>query len=188
MFSRINNLKLLGIAMTTVQLSSLFVFSALFLTTHANANQHWYVVNDSVMGGVSNSQVNQTAESLIFEGNVSLENNGGFASIRTELNAQGQNSKAIVLRIKGDGKTYQLRLRTSDYLDGPAYTHSFSTTKNEWMDIHFTPDDFTLTFRGRVLEQQPAFNFSDVKQLGFLIAGKQEGNFKLEVSKIEFKS
>ncbi|MBQ4798258.1 CIA30 family protein [Pseudoalteromonas sp. MMG006] len=174
--------------MTTLQLSSLFVFNALFLTTHANANQNWYVVNDSVMGGVSNSQVSQTATSLIFKGNVSLENNGGFASIRTELDTQGQNSKSITLRIKGDGKTYQLRLRTSDYLDGPAYTHSFNTTKNEWMDIHFTQRDFTLTFRGRVLEQQATINFNDIKQLGFLIADKQEGEFKLEVSKIEFKS
>ncbi|MEM5532074.1 CIA30 family protein [Pseudoalteromonas arctica] len=174
--------------MTTKQLSSLFVFNLLVVSAQANANQRWYVVNDSVMGGVSNSQVTQTQENLLFTGNVSLDNNGGFASIRTELNTQSQNTKAITLRVKGDGQTYQLRLRTTNYLDGAAYTHSFKTVKNEWVDINFAPSDFTLTYRGRVLEQQPIIDFDDIKQLGFMIAGKQEGRFKLEVGKIEFKS
>lgn len=89
--------------MITKQLSSLFVFNLLVVCAQANANQRWYVINDSVMGGVSNSQVTQTQESLLFTGNVSLDNNGGFASIRTELNTQSQNTKAIVLRVKGDG-------------------------------------------------------------------------------------
>lgn len=173
--------------MTTKQLSSLFIFNALLLSTEANAEQRWYVVNDSVMGGMSNSQVVQTQDSLVFTGNVSLDNNGGFASIRTELNTQSQNTKGITLRVKGDGQTYQLRLRTTDYLDGAAYTHSFKTVKNEWVNINFIPSDFTLTFRGRVLDQQPTIDFNDIKQLGFMIAGKQEGKFKLEVSKIQFR-
>ncbi|QCU74738.1 CIA30 family protein [Pseudoalteromonas distincta] len=174
--------------MITKQLSSLFVFNLLVVSAQANANQRWYVINDSVMGGVSNSQVTQTQESLLFTGNVSLDNNGGFASIRTELSTQSQNTKAIALRVKGDGQTYQLRLRTTNYLDGAAYTHSFKTVKNEWVDINFAQSDFTLTYRGRVLEQQPIIDFDDIKQLGFMIAGKQEGKFKLEVGKIEFKS
>ncbi|MBB1384720.1 CIA30 family protein [Pseudoalteromonas sp. SG45-5] len=174
--------------MTTKQLSSLFIFNALLLSTEANAVQRWYVVNDSVMGGISNSQVVQTQGSLVFTGNVSLDNNGGFASIRTELNTQSQNTKGIMLRVKGDGQTYQLRLRTTDYLDGAAYTHSFKTVKNEWLNINFIPSDFTLSFRGRVLDQQPTIDFNDIRQLGFMIAGKQEGKFKLEVSKIQFKS
>ena len=172
--------------MTTKQLSSLFVFNLLVVSAQANANQRWYVVNDSVMGGVSNSEVTQTQESLLFTGNVSLDNNGGFASIRTALNTQSQNTKGITLRVKGDGQTYQLRLRTTSSLDGAAYSHSFKTVINEWVDINFTPSDFTLTYRGRVLEQQPVIDFDDIKQLGFMIAGKQEGKFKLEVGKIEF--
>ena len=173
--------------MTTKQLSSLFVFNLLLISEQANANQQWDVVNDSVMGGVSHSKVAQTKDSLLFTGNVSLDNNGGFASIRTALNTQGQNTKAIVLRVKGDGQTYQLRLRTTNSPDGAAYTHSFKTVKNEWVDINFSPSDFTLTYRGRILEQQPTIDFDDIKQLGFMIAGKQKGEFRLEVSKIEFK-
>ena len=174
--------------MTTKQLSSLFVFNLLFATTEANANARWYVVNDSVMGGISNSQVLQNDGNLVFTGNVSLANNGGFASIRTPLDVKNQNITRIVLRIKGDGQTYQLRLRTNEYMDGAAYTHSFSTTKSEWLNIEFLPEDFQLTFRGRLLEQQPTISFKEIKQLGFMIAGKQAGEFRLEIGKIEFKN
>ena len=174
--------------MTTKQLSSLFVFNLLFATTEANANARWYVVNDSVMGGISNSQVLYENDNLVFTGNVSLANNGGFASIRTLLDVQSQDITKIMLRIKGDGQTYQLRLRTNEYMDGAAYTRSFSTTKSEWLNIEFLPEDFQLTYRGRLLEQQPTINFKDVRQLGFMIAGKQAGEFRLEVEKIEFKN
>lgn len=174
--------------MTTKQLSSLFIFNLVFATTEANANARWYVVNDSVMGGISNSQVLQNDGNLVFTGNVSLANNGGFASIRTPLDVQNQNITKIVLRVKGDGQTYQLRLRTNEYMDGAAYTHSFSTTKSEWLNIEFLPEDFQLTFRGRLLEQQPTISFKEIKQLGFMIAGKQAGEFRFEVEKIEFKN
>ncbi|KAF7765923.1 hypothetical protein PUND_a1673 [Pseudoalteromonas undina] len=174
--------------MNTKQLSSLFVFNLLFATTEANANARWYVVNDSVMGGISNSQVLQNDGNLVFTGNVSLANNGGFASIRTPLDVKNQNITKIVLRVKGDGQTYQLRLRTNEYMDGAAYTHSFSTTKSEWLNIEFLPEDFQLTYRGRLLEQQPTISFKEIKQLGFMIAGKQAGKFRLEVERIEFKN
>ena len=174
--------------MTAKQLSSLFVFNLLFATTEANANARWDVVNDSVMGGISNSQVLQNDGNLVFTGNVSLANNGGFASIRTPLDVKNQNITKIVLRVKGDGQTYQLRLRTNEYMDGAAYTRSFSTTKSEWLNIEFLPEDFQLTYRGRLLEQQPTISFKEIKQLGFMIAGKQAGEFRLEVEKIEFKN
>jgi monofunctional biosynthetic peptidoglycan transglycosylase len=174
--------------MTTKQLSSLFVFNLLFATTEANANARWYVVNDSVMGGISNSQVLQDDGNLVFTGNVSLANNGGFASIRTPLDVKNQNITKIVLHVKGDGQTYQLRLRTNKYMDGAAYTRSFSTTQSEWLNIEFLPEDFQLTYRGRLLEQQPTISFEDIKQLGFMIAGKQAGEFKLTIGQIKFAS
>ena len=43
----------------------------------------WGIVNDGVMGGISQSNIYlNEANNIIFAGNVSLENNGGFASIR----------------------------------------------------------------------------------------------------------
>ena len=43
----------------------------------------WQVINDSVMGGVSSSEIVIGVQSVaVFRGYVSLENNGGFASVR----------------------------------------------------------------------------------------------------------
>ena len=43
----------------------------------------WRIVNDGVMGGISKSNIYlNEVSNIIFAGNVSLENNGGFASIR----------------------------------------------------------------------------------------------------------
>jgi monofunctional biosynthetic peptidoglycan transglycosylase len=156
-------------------------------STEVNAVPRWYIVNDSVMGGLSTSQIYEKNNNLIFSGTVSLENNGGFASVRAIINSENEPSKQIALRVKGDGKTYQLRLRTNQYMDGPAYTVSFDTQEDQWQIFTFTPSDFTLTFRGRTLEQQPTINFQNISQLGFMIAKKQQGEFKLEINEIAFK-
>ena len=71
-------------------------------------------------------------------------------------------------------------------MDGPAYTVSFDTQKDQWQVFTFSPSDFILTFRGRELEQQPTINFLKISQLGFMIAKKQQGEFKLEISEIAF--
>ncbi len=44
----------------------------------------WQVVNDGVMGGLSRGSVKVTeGHTLLFAGETSLRNNGGFSSIRT---------------------------------------------------------------------------------------------------------
>ena len=43
----------------------------------------WRIVNDGVMGGLSSSDLELTKDrTAIFSGFVSLDNNGGFASVR----------------------------------------------------------------------------------------------------------
>ncbi len=51
----------------------------------AEAEQRrWYAVDDGVMGGVSQSGFRVDAGAGCFGGEVSLENGGGFASVRRE--------------------------------------------------------------------------------------------------------
>ena len=50
--------------------------------------KNWNIVNDDVMGGISKSFLSINDENnLIFSGNVSLKNNGGFASTRMGLDS-----------------------------------------------------------------------------------------------------
>ena len=54
----------------------------LFDFAGADAAKDWQTVNDGVMGGVSEGKFKITdAKTLEFFGNLSLENNGGFASV-----------------------------------------------------------------------------------------------------------
>ena len=90
--------------------------------------KNWNIVNDNVMGGISNSDLYITKENnLMFYGNVSLKNNGGFASSRLRFNkGKLKDVKAFQLRVKGDGKIYKFRLREN--YRSSNYSINFKTT------------------------------------------------------------
>ncbi len=66
----------------------------------------WYVVNDDVMGGISRSEISRTErKSLQFTGDLSLERNGGFASVRTlPKNLHLQSGDILIAQLIGDGR------------------------------------------------------------------------------------
>ncbi len=143
----------------------------------------WFVVNDGVMGGISRSRVTLTnRNTLLFSGTVSLENNGGFASIRhTAQDFDFENGDGIWMCVKGDGKTYQLRVRTSDRFDGIAYKADFKTEKDIWQEFRIPWEAFSATFRGHKVKGAPELKGHQIQQVGFLIADKQDGDFELEI-------
>lgn len=147
----------------------------------------WMVVNDGVMGGLSQSRPQITdRNTLVFAGNVSLENNGGFASIRHVADPFDiGRGNGILLRVKGDGKAYQLRVRTSDAFDGIAYKADFRTAAGEPQEFRLPWSAFTATYRGRHVMDAPALNPVNIRQVSFLIADKQAGPFELEIGTIE---
>lgn len=155
------------------------------LSTSSEA-QNWAVVNDTVMGGRSQARVSSGDTGLVFEGFLSLENNGGFASIRRYKEPVSWNPwKAINIRVIGDGKRYQFRIRTDRALDGVAYTANFDTVDNTQTDLSFVETDFTPVWRGRKVRGAPQLSFSDVRQLGFMLTDKQVGEFTLTILAIE---
>ena len=138
----------------------------------------WRIVNDGVMGGISKSSLmlNDFGNGQ-FMGHVSLANNGGFASIQLNKTIQLANEiKFVLLRIKGDGKSYEFRLK-SQISQSESYVHQFTTT-GEWEIIKLPMSEFYPQFFGRKLNT-PNFNFKSIEQLSFLIANKQEEDFRL---------
>jgi monofunctional biosynthetic peptidoglycan transglycosylase len=148
-----------------------------------NEAKEWRVVNDGVMGGLSDSRMIITQRSTaIFQGNISLRNNGGFASVRTFPRAYELSGySGLTIRIMGDGKKYQVRLRTDDNFDGISYKESFETTLNTWINVTLHFKTFVPSFHGRVVADAPSLNPNKIRQIGFLIADKQAGPFKLEI-------
>ncbi|WP_299808950.1 CIA30 family protein [uncultured Shewanella sp.] len=146
----------------------------------------WRTVNDTVMGGISQSTVKTNANSAIFSGELSLERNGGFASTRTEMTqAVPSTHNLIRIAVKGDGRQYQLRIRTDEQWDSYAYSKPFNTENNQWLQLVFKAEDFTPVYRGREVDA-PALSFSQIKQIGFLLADKQPGPFELAFKNIDF--
>ena len=145
--------------------------------------QSWEVINDVVMGGISKSTMLITShKTALFEGNVSLKNYGGFASIRTYPHDYLLGSyDGLIIRVKGDGKSYRLRLRTDDQFDGIAYQATFLTTSDKWGTVHLPFRDFIPVYRGHIITDAPSLNPAHIKRLGFMIADKQSGPFRLEI-------
>jgi NADH dehydrogenase [ubiquinone] 1 alpha subcomplex assembly factor 1 len=146
-------------------------------TTQTKVNE-WRIVNDGVMGGISKSSLLLTnAGHGQFSGHVSLDYNGGFASIQLDKSIKlAKEMKFIVLRVKGDGKAYEFRLK-GETSQSESYVHQF-TTAGEWEIIKLPISEFYPQFRGRKLNI-PNFNFKSIEQVSFLIANKQEEDFKL---------
>ncbi len=182
---RITLLALTSLAITmnadTATNKTLFDFQA---TTHAPA---WEVVNDDVMGGVSTSRFQVLTNGCsVFSGTVRLENNGGFASVRSAPVRENLASlTAFVLRVRGDGRRYKFSVRTGAGFDAPLYQCSFTTKPGEWEEHRLAFGDFVPTFRGRVLTDVPPLDPAKVASVGFLISDKQAGPFRLEIGWIK---
>lgn len=147
------------------------------------AAEEWVPVNDDVMGGVSSSRFRQSAEGFAtFEGTMSLENNGGFASARGVVD-EGTLAGAsrMVLRVRGDGQRYQLRLRMGSRFDGIAYAAEFETVRGEWTTVSIPLRSFEPTFRGFRPRNAPPLDAGDVRQIGIMLTDKQDGPFRIDV-------
>ncbi len=144
-----------------------------------------WIVNDGVMGGVSQSRVRHEPEGMVFEGEVSLRNNGGFASMRSPA-AFAVGTERLQLTVRGDGQRYKLVLRTEASTRAPLYQCDFIATP-DWQTHRFMPADFRASFRGQAVNAPPLV-FADVKELGILIADKQAGTFRVQVKAIQGES
>jgi hypothetical protein len=146
----------------------------------------WAIVNDGVMGGVSESSLALGEEgALLFSGTVSLENNGGFASVRSVPSDYGiTDEKGIRLVVRGDGKMYRLRLYAGDR-SAVAYETPFQTIANEWQTINMPFAEFVPRVRGRVLTGYEPLEPASVEAVGMIISDYQAGDFALEVASIE---
>lgn len=147
------------------------------------ARSSWHSINDGVMGGISKSEMSFTEHgSALFQGTLSLENNGGFASVRqsnASYNLAGFGG--LSLQVRADGRPYQLRVRTDSRIDGISYRYRFTTQPGSMLTISAPFADFEPVFRGRIVSNAPPLDPAKIEQIGFLIADKLAGSFRLEI-------
>jgi len=144
---------------------------------------NWSIVDDVVMGGRSDGhfEINQEGHG-VFYGEVSLENNGGFSSVRYNTgHKEIAGYSKIILKLKGDGKQYQFRVK-SDRNDRHSYIFYFETS-GDWQHIAIPLSEMKPGFRGRKLNM-PNYPAKVLEELAILISNKKEESFKLEIDKI----
>jgi hypothetical protein len=145
----------------------------------------WQVVNDGVMGGISSGEIIEISEGLRFQGFLSLENNGGFVSVRRHLDNKLQGAGSVRLSVRGDGRTYQMRIRQDSRFDGVAWRAEFPTN-DQWQTLELYFEDFKPVWRGRSVSQAGPLITDKIRQIGFLLADKKQASFRLDIGAIEF--
>jgi monofunctional biosynthetic peptidoglycan transglycosylase len=157
----------------------------LFQFADSSDASKWQIVNDGVMGGRSSSQASVVNSAdgegvLQFTGNLSLENNGGFASVRSRSSGSfGLDSgETIVMRVQGDGRRYTFNLYTPNRRTAFSYQMDFDTKAGEWTEVRLPVDNFVAHSFGRRMSNMQ-LNPGEVQSVGILLGDKKPGAFKL---------
>ena len=155
----------------------------LFNGANANTLSNWYALDDGVMGGLSQGSLTlNDVGNMHYTGTVRLENNGGFSSIRHKFESKDVSCYAfVVLKIKGDGKNYQFRIK-SDSSQRFSYINSFKTS-GSWETIKLQLSSFYPSFRGYTLDK-PNYPGRVMEEISILIGNKRKQSFSLEIEKI----
>lgn len=167
-------------------LSSCMAPKVMFQFNQKSEINNWLIVDDNVMGGKSLSTFKLNTDGYgVFGGSISLENNGGFCSVRysfEKVKLKG-NSK-IRIKLLGDGKNYQFRIKSNsgDYY---SYITTFSTS-GVWQETEISLKDMYPSFRGRRLDK-PNFSEDYFEEITFLIGNKKKEDFKLMIDRIELR-
>jgi NADH dehydrogenase [ubiquinone] 1 alpha subcomplex assembly factor 1 len=153
-----------------------------FKTTRAAGS--WKSINDGVMGGLSKGGPNVSkGRKLVFKGEISLKNNGGFSSIRTSGKTMDLSAyDGIEIRVKGDGRMYYLTAR-SNGRRMLAYWSPIQPPKGEWTVIRVPFDSFYASYLGKKITALK-LNSKKVTSVGLMLYDKKAGPFGIEVDSI----
>jgi monofunctional biosynthetic peptidoglycan transglycosylase len=141
-------------------------------------------VNDQVMGGRSVSRWRLDPEGFgVFEGLVSLARGGGFASARAALeNTDLSANDGVLLRVRGDGQRYRLILRNDRRFSGVNHMHDFTAPEGDWTEVFCSFDAFRPSRMGYTPRDAAPLDPARIRQMGLMIAERQEGPFHLELA------
>jgi hypothetical protein len=157
--------------------------------TTCDSCDDWFVVLDGVMGGRSQGDVSMTESSIIFKGKVSLENNGGFASLRTSYGDFDLSSyKMVSVRYRSTGQDFGLTLNKYRQFWRPNYKVNLPITDGAWKTMSLQLEDFKTYRLGEEIPGNPSKeDLKEIIRLGLISNTKAATTFEIEVDSIVFE-
>ncbi|MEL6254408.1 MAG: CIA30 family protein [Bacteroidota bacterium] len=151
--------------------------------------RNWRVINDGVMGGLSQGSAYLTEEGLNFQGRISLDNNGGFASLRSPYqNFDLSSFKEVLIRYRAKGLKLGFRLELNRAFYLPYFKTDLQTSEGEWITQMLPLKEFEEYRLGK--QTGPTITnpeLARIIRIGFVCAEKKEGDFEIEIDFIEFR-
>ena len=145
------------------------------------AVDNWQSIDDRVMGGVSRSQLRAAQDHAVFEGHVSAENHGGFASTRATLpRTVPADVEYLWLELRGVNRMIYVNLRTDSRFDGLSYRAGLRPG-TAWARHNVRFVEFEPVFRGRSVPDAPPLSPAGICQVGLMVADRQWGDFAVEI-------
>ena len=149
----------------------------------------WSIINDGVMGGLSQSKANVEGDVVLFAGNVSLKNNGGFVSLRSAMgNYDLSEYTYCEIRFKSDtDRKFELLIEKETPFYLPKFRAKFFSKTQDWETLTIPLKDLEVSRMGNTLQQgiDPKV-LKDIQRIGFILADKQEGSFQLWIDYLKF--
>ena len=144
----------------------------------------WQVVLDGVMGGLSTGDLALRNDAMLFTGETSLRNNGGFSSIRCGVpEGTFADADSIKLRVRGDGRDWIVGTRKSNRMGGDSYWKRFNTEEGVWQTVTIPISSMERHFFGQ--RTSGRITPEEVRGLEFYMYDKKAGPFSLEIDSIE---
>ena len=176
---------MIRIIISTTLCLFLFHLNTMIFDFNKNADiSVWKIVDDRVMGGISQGRFSLTDEGYgKFHGLVTTESNGGFSSVDYNFNTLEVGSKdKLKVRLKGDGKIYQLRVKAFSS-DRHNYIKEISTS-GDWETFEIPLAYMYPSWRGNKLNI-PNFDKDQITSITILIANGKRENFEILLDSIE---
>ena len=153
------------------------------VSTHGT---RWMAFTDRVMGGVSDGRVTWVEEDeprMRLEGEVSLENNGGFVQVALPLEGeQGSLNAAeyagVRLRVRGNGSEYYLHLRTEDCQRPWQYYAAAFPTLEAWSTVEIPFSAFSPESLSKALDTGSLLRVA-------VVAAKKAMQAEVEIARVE---
>jgi NADH dehydrogenase [ubiquinone] 1 alpha subcomplex assembly factor 1 len=154
-----------------------------------NQVSDWVMMSDTIMGGVTKSNLEYTQNTLILSGDISLKNSGGFAAVKTQFGKYDISQfKGVKIKFRSTNQTYAFTLQNSNNWTLPSYKGSFSSTNsNTWEEKTIYFKDFKEYQIGEETGKKMEDSIlKNILRMGIMTMEKKEGPFSIEIDYIEF--